>query len=252
MLNTIVLMAGRGTRVADIDPNLPKPLLPILGRPLIEWVVRNVKSKQLLQKFIFICLEEHVRKFGLQAIFESLGIDFEIVIAPSVTEGAACSALLASAALVDGDLVIMNSDQFVYFDYKAFVDDSRRRDLDGSLVTMKATGSKWSFVRLNELEKVVEVREKKEISNEATVGFHYFKSWTLFESSLARMMEAKDMYNGEFYLAPVYNYLGPGANIGHYPIGAAGKDMVDLGTKESFLQALQDSRFINELRMLIT
>src|SRR5260370_38240428 len=59
MLNIVVPMAGRGSRFADAGYQLPKPLIPIHGVPMIGMVVKNIKPRRP-HRFIFVCLEEHL------------------------------------------------------------------------------------------------------------------------------------------------------------------------------------------------
>lgn len=62
MLNIVVPMAGLGSRFVQAGYQMPKPLIDIHGRPMIEYVVNNIRPKQN-HRFIFICQEEHIKKY---------------------------------------------------------------------------------------------------------------------------------------------------------------------------------------------
>ena len=225
-------MAGRGTRFSSISP-YPKPLVPLHGQPLVRWVVENLRF-QRDQRYIFVCLREHIENYKLNEIFKSWDIKFEIIESPSVTEGAACSALLAKELYRNNELIIANSDQYLFFDKESFIDKARTNH-GGLIMSMNADGPKWSYIRTNAFGKVTQVVEKSQISNLGTTGVYYFSQGQLFESSAAKMIEANDRFNNEFYLAPSYNYLiDAGVSVDHFNIGDIGKEMIGLGTAEDF------------------
>ena len=55
MMQIVVPMAGRGSRFANAGFTMPKPLIPVGGKPMIQWVIENVRPSQPHQ-FTFICL----------------------------------------------------------------------------------------------------------------------------------------------------------------------------------------------------
>ena len=159
----------------------------------------------------------------------------------SVTEGAACTVLLA-AELIDSDepLMIANTDQFVVVPIDRYLEISDAADCDGLIMTFPASDPKWSYVRKNERGMVVEVVEKKVVSPEATVGIYNFRRGADFVRA-ARQMIAKNLRaNGEFYVAPAYNELiGEGAIVRSFEIEGEGVGMHGLGTPEDLERFLQ-------------
>jgi NDP-sugar pyrophosphorylase family protein len=225
-------MAGKGSRFKDLHPDKPKPLVPLHDQPLVRWVVENLRFEKK-QRYIFVCLKEHVDNFELQKLFSSWNINFEIVIAPEVTEGAACSALLAAPLVKENELLIANSDQFLIFDKSQFLLQSRT--YDGCIMSMAAEGTKWSYIKTNTAGFVTEVKEKVEISKVGTVGLYYFKKGSHFINAVQDMIKSNERHNNEFYLAPCYNYLlQKNLQVGHFNIGTVGSEMIGLGTSEDF------------------
>lgn len=227
-------MAGRGTRFTDISPDIPKPLIKLHGQPLVRWVVENLRFKND-QKYIFVCLEEHVKKFNLDELFGSWNINYKIVTVPVVTEGAACSALAAVSSLDDSELIVANSDQYILYDKNLFLETARK--YNACIMTMKASGPKWSYVKIDQNGFITEVKEKQEISSTGTVGIYYFESSLTFQKAVQDMINANERYNNEFYLAPCYNFIIKDVKkVGQFNIGSVGKEMIGLGTSEDFLK----------------
>src|SRR5262245_1821918 len=113
MLNIVVPMAGRGSRFRDVGYELPKPLIAVHGVPMIRLVIGNMAPLRP-HRFVFLVLEEHLARYGVDQHLRSWTSGCEVVPVKGVTEGAACTVLLAEA-LIDNDepLMIANSDQWV-------------------------------------------------------------------------------------------------------------------------------------------
>lgn len=207
-LDIVIPMAGRGSRFATAGFKLPKPLIDVNGLPMIRRVIENLRP-QCRHRFIFLILDEHLREYDLAAKLKQwAGPQTVCVPIREVTEGAACTVLLAkNHFLPKNDLMIANSDQIVDIDINTYVNFSRDSLADGTIMTFEASDPKWSFARLNSSGEVLEVAEKKPISNLATVGIYYYRRGTDFVSATEGMIRANIRVNGEFYVCPVYNQM---------------------------------------------
>ena len=209
ILKIVIPMAGAGKRFLEAGYSFPKPLIDINGKPVIQLVIENLKPT-CPHKFIFICQKEHYDKYSLREIFNNLaGPDnYECIQLTSLTQGAACTMLTAVDYINDdNDLIIANSDQLVDIDINDFINFSRQSDADGVIMTFEATHPKWSYARVGSDDNVLEVAEKKVISNHATVGIYYFKQGKKFVESTHTMIEKDIRVNNEFYVCPTYNEL---------------------------------------------
>lgn len=205
MLNIVIPMAGRGSRFAKAGYKMPKPLIDIHRHYMIEYVVKNLTPK-CEHKFIFICQEEHLQKYNLQEVLRDIAPGCEIVTIDHITEGAACTVLLAEDYINnDSQLMIANSDQYVDTDINNYL--AEIRDYDGLIMTMPANDPKWSFIKYDENGFVTLVREKEVISNEATVGIYNFKHGSDFVKYAKQMIDKDIRVNNEYYVAPVYNEM---------------------------------------------
>lgn len=239
ILNIVIPMAGRGLRFQEAGYTFPKPLIEVNGKTMIETVVNNL-TPTCKHKFIFICQKEHCDKYDIYNILKkATNNNFEIIKIDGVTQGAACTVLCAVGHINNqNDLLIANSDQFVEININDFIKNARQGEKDGLIMTFYANHPKWSYARVDENKKVLEVAEKKVISNEATVGIYYFKKGSDFVKLAQSMMEKNIRYNNEFYVCPVYNeMILEDKNIYIYPI--SDKQMHGLGTPEDLKVFLQ-------------
>lgn len=236
MLNIVIPMAGRGSRFAQAGFTMPKPLIDICGHPMIEYVTRNI-TPECEHRFIYICQREHLEKFALKDALNKMSPGCEIITIDYVTEGAACTVLLAEK-LIDNDdpLMIANSDQFVDTDINEYLDSMN--DLDGFIMTMPGSDPKWSFIKYDENGLVTLVREKEVISDQATVGIYNYAKGSDYVKYAHQMIDKNIRVNNEFYVAPVYNeMISAGLKTGYRDVGKA---MYGLGVPED-LQFFIDS-----------
>jgi NDP-sugar pyrophosphorylase family protein len=237
MLNIVLPIAGHGSRFAVAGYTLPKPLIPVHGIPMIEVVVRNVRPRAP-HRFVFVALHEHLEHLQMRDTLERIAPGSVIVPVHEVTDGAACTVLLA-ADLIDNDdaLMIANSDQWVDIAIDEYLAAMERTGADGLIMTMWADDPKWSYVERDTTGRVCRVVEKEVVSNDATVGIYNFRRGRDFVRA-ARDMITRDLrVNGEFYVAPTYNQLiAEGASIATYDVGSEGRGMHGMGIPED-LQA---------------
>lgn len=229
MLSIVVPMAGRGQRFVDAGHVLPKPLIPIHGRPMISVVVANL-TPRAPHRFVFLVRREHLDAHGLGETLAACAPGAAIVPVDAITEGAACTVLLARDILdADEPMMIANCDQYIDADIDAYVD--ALGDADGLIMTMTAHDPKWSFVRRDETGRVVEVVEKEVVSDEATTGIYNFRRAGDFVAGAEAMIRAEARVRGEFYVAPVYTALAAqGARIVCRGVGRDGAGMHGIGT----------------------
>lgn len=234
MMNIVVPMAGRGSRFAQAGFTQPKPLIPVGGKPMIQWVIENVRPQQA-HRFIFLCLAEHLQTYKkIPDTLRQLCPGCEIITVEQVTEGAACTVLLART-LIDNNtpLMIANSDQVVELDINDYLEVMERGRASGLIMTFWSDHPKWSYCRLRADGTVAEVVEKQVVSNEATVGIYNFQRGNDFVRA-ADVMIAKNLrVNNEFYVAPTYNQLiAEGAKIAVARTGSEKAGMYGLGVPE--------------------
>ena len=202
-MNVLIPMAGAGSRFQQAGYTFPKPLIDVEGKPMIQVVIENLGIDA---NFIFVVQKEHREKYNLDTLLNLIAPNCKVVEVDGLTEGAACTALLAKEYIDNNNpLFFANSDQFVEWDSTEFMYKMNETDADGGIVSFRATHPKWSFVKINENGLVTEVAEKNPISDIATVGFYYWKKGSDFVKYAEQMIKKDIRVNNEFYVCPVFN-----------------------------------------------
>ena len=205
-LHIIMPMAGEGSRFMKEGWTTPKPLIELHGIPLFMRAIGSVSVAGAAMKFSFIVRQEHIEHYHLEERLQAFAPGCIVVPIDTVTEGAACTVLLAEKWInTDDPMMIANSDQYVDIDINEYL--SAMGSADGLIMTLFADDAKWSFIRYDENNFVTMVREKEVISNEATVGIYNYRRGRDFVSAAHQMIEQNIRVNGEFYVAPVYNEM---------------------------------------------
>ncbi len=202
-MNILIPMAGAGKRFADAGYVFPKPLIEIDNKPMIQWVIESLNFNA---NYIFIIQKEHQEKYNIKSVLKILQPNCKIIELDHITEGAACTTLLAKEFINNSDpLIIANSDQYINWNSSKALYDFNSKNLDGAILTFEAIHPKWSYAKCNDEGFVTEVAEKKVISKNATVGVYYWKHGSDYVQSAENMIKKNIRVNNEFYVCPVYN-----------------------------------------------
>jgi dTDP-glucose pyrophosphorylase len=236
-LNVLIPMAGAGSRFSEAGYTFPKPLIEVNGKPMIQVVVENLNIEA---NYIFIVQKEHYQKYNLKYMLELIAPGCKIVQTEGITEGAACTTLLAKQHINnDSPLIIANSDQFVEWNSNECMYSFKNSSIDGGILTFKATHPKWSYAKINNDGLVSEVAEKKVISDNATVGIYYWKHGKDYVKYAEQMIKKDIRTNNEFYVCPVFNEaIQDGKKIKVQNV----REMLGLGTPEDLETFLRKKR----------
>lgn len=195
----------------------PKNLLEIKGKPLIESVYEPISN--LEAKFIFVVSKQESNKYHTDSILKVINPNFEIILTEGQTQGALATCLLAIKLIDNSDeLLILNGDQIIEFEIQKILENFRKKNLDGGIVSFKSVHPKWSYIKVKN-ELVTYVQEKKVISNNATAGVYYFKKGSDFIKSAKGIILKRDFVNEKYYVSHSYNELIlEGKKIGTFEI----------------------------------
>lgn len=204
-LNVLIPMAGLGSRFSVAGYTFPKPLIEVHGKPMIQVVVENLNIDA---NYIFIVQQEHYNKYNLKYLLNLIAPNCTIVLIDGLTEGAACTTLLAKEYINNSDsLLIANSDQFLEWNSNECMYAFSADSIDGGILTFTpASHPKWSYSKLDENGFVSEVAEKQVISQYGNTGIYYWKHGSDYVKYTEQMINnTSNRVNNEWYVAPVYN-----------------------------------------------
>ena len=236
-MNVLIPMAGAGKRFFDAGYIFPKPLIELDNKPMIQWVI---ESLNLNANYIFIIQKEHQKKYNISSVLRILKPNCKIIELDHITEGAACTTLLAKKFINNSNpLIIANSDQYIRWNSSKAIYNFNSKNLDGAILTFEAIHPKWSYAKCDKDGFVLEVAEKKVISKNATVGVYYWKHGSDYVKSAEEMIKKNIRVNNEFYVCPVYNeFISKKKKVKIHNV----EEMWGLGTPEdlnNFIQKLK-------------
>lgn len=204
-VTVLIPMAGAGKRFSDVGYTLPKPFIPVNGKPMVQSVVENLNIDG---KHIFLIQKSHSVDNDLHNFLNSIKPGCVIIEVDGLTDGPACTSLLAEEHITDSPLIIVNCDQMIHdFNVSTLLEFCEKNSADGILGAFVSSSKKNSYMKLDPQGEVTEVKEKIVISNIATNGVHFWRNGKDFVNSAKEMIKNNEKYNNEFYIAPSYNYL---------------------------------------------
>ena len=221
MINIIVPMAGRGKRFKDAGYQAPKPFIEFNGKHMFAHRLDNIINDIIFDDIhlVIIILREHKKYINnIKGYLDHIRktdivkrkINYDIKTIHDVTGGAAETSLHAFDFINNEDpLWITDCDHLVNEDLylqnaKEFFDKNK---CDGGILCHLADNPKWSFSRINNDRQVIEVAEKRAISNLASTGDYYFSQSKYFKEYANIMISKNDRVNNESYVCPVFNHM---------------------------------------------
>ncbi|MCX6195866.1 MAG: sugar phosphate nucleotidyltransferase [Flavobacteriia bacterium] len=197
-MNIIVPMAGRGNRLRPHTLTLPKPLVPVGGKPIVHRLVEDIAAvcADKIDEIAFVIGDfgEQVEKELLQ-VAEKLGAKGSIYYQKEPL-GTAHAVLCASEKLV-GPVVVAFADTLFRTDFKI-------SPLDEGILWVKQIEDPSSFgvVKLNAAGEIVDFIEKPQefVSDLAMIGIYYFKDGARLKKELDYLIDNKVMKSGEYQL----------------------------------------------------
>lgn len=198
--NLLIPIAGKGSRFVKEKYILPKPLILVDDKSIIEWTMKCIDYSEC--NLIFIVRKDHVVDFNIDGYLKNrFGSDVVIVETDQITEGAVCSCLLAEQ-YINNDLPLIIHCSDIYFEpqFKPTTFTN-----DGIILTFKSNSTNYSYIETNDTGKVLKTAEKKVIGPNAAVGVYFYQKGSEFVRLAKKMIKRNIRVNNEFYICPLYN-----------------------------------------------
>lgn len=204
--NILIPMAGLGKRFTDQNYILPKQLLTIKGKHLLDISLESLIFEKE-DHLIFIVRKETVLEFNIGEIIKNKFKSNKVTIIEleEQTRGSVESCLKAKDIINDETPLIIHTLDVQFFP-KIKTSSLINKD-DGHILTFKSNSENYSYVQKDENENVVKTAEKKVVSNDACVGVYVFNKGKDFVKYGEEMIQKEITTKGEFFITPLYNLL---------------------------------------------
>lgn len=233
-MKVIVPMAGRGSRLRPHTLTIPKPLVPVGGKPIVHRLVADIARvcEAPIEEIAFV-----VGEFGaavekeLLAVAESLGAKGSIHYQLEALGTA--HAVLCAAQALDGPVVVAFADTLFKADFKISKED------EGILwVKQIADPSAFGVVKLNAKGEIIDFVEKPQtfVSDLAMIGIYYFKDGARLKQEIEYLIDHNIIQNGEYQLPDALRRLTQ-AGVAFKP--GTVDEWLDCGNKEVTVQTNQ-------------
>lgn len=205
-MNILFPMNGHN-RFADDQYAYPKPLIELGGETMVEAALRPYIK--LTDTSISVALsKKDVNEHNLDEVLKRIAepSNIQISILSGETAGSLCTSLLLAEQLEsDGELLIVDYDQYIGFDINDVLLFFRSQEADFGVVSFESVHPKWSYVRLDDVGDVIEASEKKPISKNALAGIYYFKSSDFFKTAAKKTLLEASAEKLTFYVSDALN-----------------------------------------------
>lgn len=244
-------MSGVGQRFIDAGYKVPKPLIMVDGKPIIEHVCDLFPGES---KFTFICNSKHLAETNMREILKRLQPNSNIVEIPNHKKGPVYAVSCLEDLIKDDEEAIVNYCDFgTYWNYADFLKHTRDRGADGAIPSYKGFhphmlgSTNYAFMR-DDKQWMLEIKEKEPFTNNrmneyASNGTYYFKKGSYVKKYFKELMDKDIHLKGEYYVSLIYNLLvEDGLKVSIYEI----QHMLQWGTPEDVDEYNSWSRYFKD------
>ena len=226
-MNVIIPMTGYGSRFVAAGYQELKPFIRVMGRPVIEWIVKDMYPADV--NIIFVCRGEHLMKdASMRERLLLLAPEAKIVsIEDWVKKGPVYDVLrgyrelLAQQAIDAQEPCIINyCDFYMQWDYAAFAQEAAERGCDGAVPcysgfhpNLLPEKNYYASCLTDAQDDLIEIREKYSFEKDKTKakhspGVYYFAGGAVMEKYCQILTEHEECaINGEYYASLPYNFM---------------------------------------------
>ena len=201
-MKVIMPMAGKGTRLLPLTKRVPKPLVNVAGRPVMDYVMDALRQAGHLEELIIIT--GHLKEKVEQYIRDNYDIPARFI-EQKVLDGTAGAVNLARP-YVDGPVIVI----FVDTLFDADLSIVKRSQDDGIIWTKEVEDyQRFGVVVTDQHGHMTKIVEKPNtpISRRANIGLQYVKDWRTLFDGIEHVLKSPPGKGGEFYLTDAFQYM---------------------------------------------
>lgn len=198
-MKIVVPMAGRGSRLRPHTLTVPKPLIPIAGKPIVHRLVEDIAKvlDEKIEEVAFIIGADFGEKVetDLKNIAQALGAKGTIYYQDKPLGTG--HAIMCARESLQGPAVIAYADTLFKADF------TLDKDADSVIwVKQVENPSAYGVVKLNEKKQITELVEKPEnyVSDLAVIGIYYFKDVAVLKGELQKVLDDNIIRGGEYQI----------------------------------------------------
>lgn len=208
-MTNIIPMSGKGTRFSDEGYLLPKPLIPVSGKPMIYQVIDSLPKAD---KWIFVVRQEHIKKYAIDKIIKNK-IKHAIIVPEKNPTGQASSCMKAAPYLKPSEeIFIAACDNSFLYDKAKYEKLKKQPDIDAIYWTftkdklLSDNPTAWGWIKLEKDKKtILDISIKVPVSktpfnDHSIVASFYFKRAQDFIDSYKLMKKENYKINNELYV----------------------------------------------------
>ena len=197
----LIPLGGIGKRFKDLNYKLPKPLINVMGKPIIFWLLDNINYENVNLVYIPYNYELSKYMFEERILNRYSNINFKFFKLEEDTRGAAETVLISlnRLNLIDQEIICLDGDNFYIYD---IVSEWKGKNVV-SIFKDFSNEEIFSYVKLNNSLDVIEIKEKNKISNNACSGAYGFNSWRQLKNYCKRVIDMNIKQKNEFYISAV-------------------------------------------------
>ncbi len=200
-MKVIVPLAGKGTRLLPLTKRVPKPLVQVAGRPVMDYVMDTVRGLDVEE---LIVITGHLKDVVEKYIVKHYDVPAKFV--EQQTLDGTAGAINLARPYVDGPVMII----FVDTLFDADLSVVKRTDADGILWAKEVEDyQRFGVIVTDKRGYMTRIVEKPStpISKLANIGLYYIKDWRTLFDGITEVMRSAPGKGGEFYLTDAFQYM---------------------------------------------
>jgi mannose-1-phosphate guanylyltransferase len=191
-MKAMILAAGKGTRVRPLTYDLPKPMIPVLGKPVMAYLIEHLRKHGVTEIMVNVShlhekIEEYFgegEQYGVQIGYSFEGYtkeDGEVVAVPIGSAGG-MKKIQEFGGFFDDTTIVLCGDALIDLDLKAALAEHRRKGAVASVITKEVPWDKvssYGVVVTDKNGRITQFQEKPKqedaLSNFISTGIYIFE-----------------------------------------------------------------------------
>ena len=204
-MNIIIPLGGLGKRFSDFGYKLPKPLIKLFFKPIIFWLLDNLKVTN--NDNVYIICNKMLKKYRFDSEIKKKYPNYHIVYLDTDTRGAAETIYLGTKN-IDNNLptILLDGDTFYRIDLLSIYRMTKNKNM---IVCFKQNDDRpiYSYVGFNENKVVNKIAEKNRITEFANTGAYAFNNLSMLKNYCKKIIDSDLKFGGEFYMSRVISEM---------------------------------------------